>query len=310
MNDTSPELSSAPAPDLPEDAAPLPAPEEVVTPVAASDEPMAETLPPEEDTPPPPPPASDTVGKLLRAGRERANLSVAEVAHALKFSVRQVELLEADNYAALPGNTVVRGFVRGYARVIGMEADALLRVLGTRAPSAVTEVRPPENMGVANSGKERKTSPWLSVLIVLLLTAVLLALWHFLGPEVRKTTTSALVPGTGALQNLPAVAPEKTAEAPVAQTGSAGAPAVPMLPLKPPELVFVFHGRSWLEVSDAARQVLHTGENPAGGQITLTGKPPYDIVVGNSSRVKLTYGEREIDLAPHTRADVARLKLE
>jgi hypothetical protein len=42
----------------------------------------------------------------------------------------------------------------------------------------------------------------------------------------------------------------------------------------------------------------------------LSGKPPFDVVVGNAGKVKATYGEREIDLAPHTRADVARLKIE
>lgn len=74
--------------------------------------------------------------------------------------------------------------------------------------------------------------------------------------------------------------------------------------------MFSFEDRAWLEVSDAARQVLHTGENPAGTRLELSGKPPFDVVVGNAGKVRVTYGDRVIDLAPHTRAEVARLKVE
>ena len=34
------------------------------------------------------------------------------------------------------------------------------------------------------------------------------------------------------------------------------------------------------------------------------------LVVGNARSVRLAYGDRDIDLAPHTRVDVARLTLD
>lgn len=251
------------------------------------------------------------IGQRLRDAREAAGMSVADVALALRYSARQVELLESGDYAALPGNTVVRGFTRSYARLVGLDADELLRQLDAAMPSALADVRPPTNMGVAADHEGGlRLSPVASAAIVLAMAALLLAFWHFFGPK-------------------PSAKPVANGERPVAQAQPQPQEVTPVTPaagVPPgatlagvvaeaaahdgPTLVFVFEDRSWLEVIDASKQILHTGENPGGTRLTLTGKPPFDIVVGNAGKVKLSYGERSIDLAPHTRAEVARLKLE
>lgn len=270
-----------------------------------------------------------TVGQRLRAAREEAHLTVLDVAQSLKFSPRQVEALEEDDHAALPGNTVVRGFARSYARLLRLDPDALLRMLDERTPIAPADVRPPDNMGVAaDTTAARQFTPVVSATVVVALAALILGLWQFFGPAAKQPSTgtqvAAVPPAPASAEPVdadPAPAPD-AAVAPVASGGTEAAPAAeagalasvpaPMAPALAgqPALLFVFHDRSWLEVSDADRQVLHTGENLAGTRLTLNGKPPFDIVVGNASNVKLTYGEREIDLASYTRADVARLKLE
>jgi len=76
-------------------------------------------------------PPVPTVGERLRAERERQGLSVHDVAQRLKYAPRQIEAIEADDFKALPGLTFVRGFVRGYARVLGIEGDGLVRLLET-----------------------------------------------------------------------------------------------------------------------------------------------------------------------------------
>lgn len=266
-------------------------------------------------------PANVPVGKQLRQAREAAQLSCDEVAHALKFSPRQIETLEADNYGALPGVTIVRGFVRSYARLLKLDVDALLQQLESVMPSMPAEVRPPDNMGIASQPHGvRQLSPLVTVAIVLLLAAAMLALWHFFGPSTTRST--ATTPGAA----LPKLAPESPqvqppVSAPVENpaAGPVSAPADNVMPppqvaqqaeLATPALRFSFAARSWVEVTDANKQLLHSGENPGGSQLTLTGKPPFDIVVGNAGKVTLSYGEKNIDLAPHMRADVARLTLE
>lgn len=252
-----------------------------------------------------------TVGRQLRLAREAAGLTSSDVAQSLKFSQRQVEQLEADDYASLPGTTIVRGFTRSYARLLGLDAAILLQLLDARTPHAPIEVRPPDNMGIASAPRGlRQLSLLSSAAIVIALAAVLIGLWQYFSPKPavpaavagKQTNGTAVVTAGDVTATAPA-APEPRQEA-VAQEAS------PPVAVSDPMLVFSFEESSWVEVTDAAKQVLHSGESPAGTRLELSGQPPFDVVVGNASRVKVIYGGREIDLAPHTRAEVARLKIE
>ena len=73
-----------------------------------------------------------SVGMLLREAREAHGLSVEEIAERVKFSVRQVEALEHDDLAHLPQGTFLRGFIRSYARVLGLDEEKLLQATHTR----------------------------------------------------------------------------------------------------------------------------------------------------------------------------------
>ena len=61
--------------------------------------------------------AAHSAGALLRDAREAAGLSIDAVAQQLKLAPRQVQALEDDDFAQLPGRTFVRGFMRNYARL-------------------------------------------------------------------------------------------------------------------------------------------------------------------------------------------------
>jgi cytoskeleton protein RodZ len=72
----------------------------------------------------------------------------------------------------------------------------------------------------------------------------------------------------------------------------------------------VFDEESWVEVRDRNDQTLFAQLNRAGTTRRVSGLPPLSIVVGNAQGVRMTYDGRAIDLARHTKIDVARLKLE
>ena len=78
---------------------------------------------------------------MLAAARGRAGLSLDAVAQQLKLGVRQVQALEDDNFAALPGRTFVRGFVRNYARLLKLDADAVLAALPGSSAAPALEAR-------------------------------------------------------------------------------------------------------------------------------------------------------------------------
>ncbi len=67
---------------------------------------------------------------------------------------------------------------------------------------------------------------------------------------------------------------------------------------------------AWVEVRQADGSALHNGLVKAGATIELKGNPPYRLVLGNASKVEVSYEGKVQDLAPHTRSNnIARLQL-
>ncbi|HEX8989540.1 MAG TPA: RodZ domain-containing protein [Rhodocyclaceae bacterium] len=281
------------------------------------------SLPPEE---PPPLP-----GGFLREAREARKLTVFEVAQSLKFSPRQIEALEADDFAALPaGSTFQRGFVRSYAKLLKLDPAPLLAMLDAQMPAAPADVRAPQNMGVAATpvaAGSRSSRPMLYGSAVLAVLAIVLAGWHYLGGPTLDTMPSKSAPASTETPAPVAPAPEtainapdiRVEPAPAATPGAEpGTPAASPATQAPPatippdthQLVFVFQEKSWVEVTDATHRVVFSAENAAGTRQAVSGKPPFQVVIGNAAKVELTYDDRQIDLKPYTRAEVARLTLE
>src|SRR3954469_1551440 len=64
----------------------------------------------------------ETVGQDLRAARLRRGDEIAQVSRALKIRKDHLEALEEDRLEDLPGKTYAIGFVRSYARHLGMDS--------------------------------------------------------------------------------------------------------------------------------------------------------------------------------------------
>lgn len=72
------------------------------------------------------PQARLTAGGRLRAAREAAALSLADMAGLTKIPVRMLTLIEAGDYAALPAKAYATGFTRTYARALGLDEQEVL----------------------------------------------------------------------------------------------------------------------------------------------------------------------------------------
>lgn len=62
----------------------------------------------------------DHFGCFLRRAREERNLTLREVAEATKVPHASLERLESADLAGLPAEVFVRGFIRSYARAVGV----------------------------------------------------------------------------------------------------------------------------------------------------------------------------------------------
>ena len=131
----------------------------------------------------------------------------------------------------------------------------------------------------------------------------------------KSVTTASVTPPPAVVPEKPkAVAPEKPKPVAVAAEKPGAAPEKPPATPEKPRVVTGAHrlvvrteGEAWIEIKDAADRMLVSSLNPAGSERVVRGKPPYQLVIGNASNVRVLYDDKPIDLAPHTRQDVARL---
>lgn len=262
---------------------------------------------------------SNTPGSVLRRTRESRGQSIADVVQVIRFSARQIEALERDDYASLPGSTAVRGLVRNYAKFLKLDAAPLLAQLDPAVPVPEADVRPPTNMGEAeHSNFVEQIPPKLIAVGVLLVVLALTAYWYLTLPG-NEGLTLRLLGTDGAVAVAPPSPLAAPTPTPVAEPVVAPAPAAENQPnisgavsgaSSPGGLRVEFDDRSWIEIRDATQKIVYVGEYPAGTRQNVEGKAPFQVWIGKASGVRLYMGERRIDLKPYIREEVARFSLE
>ena len=270
-----------------------------------------------------------SVGQQLRAAREARGLVVADVAKAIKLGPRQVVAIEADDWPSLPCTTIIRGFVRNYARLLELNPDLLMSKLDgmkmPQAPELELSVGSPVNIPQEGKVDRREYVRVLSGLIVLILAVLA---FFFLPQEFLNTVLSTLktpaqsrevaaekvlVPGSDAAKSSDVdVAPPATSVLP----GGSVVPPLQSAPVSASNLTsanalqFRFAQPSWVEVRDRSGQIIFSQLSQADSQREIEGQPPFALVIGNASHVTLKYKGKTVDLSLRSKDDVARLTLE
>jgi cytoskeleton protein RodZ len=134
------------------------------------------------------------VGLTLRQGRERLGMSVFDIAERIKFAPKQVEALEANDFAHLPEAAYLRGFVRSYARVLQLDEAALIAALPVELSRQVISRTRSVNVAFPTSmALQRINLTWLAgaLVIVLVLASFLVA---HKGEQAAKTTVAVVEP--------------------------------------------------------------------------------------------------------------------
>ncbi len=93
-------------------------------------------------------------GQLLQQAREQQGITLAQVSDRIKISMAQLAALECGDLEQLPGLAYARGYVRTYARFLGLDADALVKDFnalygaGVQRPvQTINRVKPQAHLG-------------------------------------------------------------------------------------------------------------------------------------------------------------------
>jgi cytoskeletal protein RodZ len=108
----------------------------------------------------------DSIGDFFKQVRETKGLTLDEVASKTRIRTDFVKALEEGNFAKLPDQVFARGFVRSYARSLGLdEDDAIHRFIQSAGASTKSRM----NVNASNFGRRKKSAsgrpiakPWQS----------------------------------------------------------------------------------------------------------------------------------------------------
>ena len=287
-------------------------------------------------------------GAKLKAARESLGLSAAAVAAKLKLGERQIVAIEEEDLERLPGDVFARGFVRNYARLVGVAREQLIVPVENHVVVSETVTAPSEDVIFSSPSLRR----WVLIPLLALGFFVLLvaAIYYWLrqGEDAlvseRTPTAAAVVPHASVPALSPAAPAPTLREATVGLAPADIAPSIPVgmqpLPVSPlplpqakpalptpptptsaphPEAVtspgkghvlrFSPSLDAWIQVVDGKSRIFSKLVR-AGSVETFAGDPPFRLVVGEAARVDMTYDGRHVELSPFIGQKVARLTLE
>jgi cytoskeleton protein RodZ len=251
-------------------------------------------------------------GERLRREREMRGITLNEIAESTKISRRHLESLEKEDFESLPGGIFNKGFVRAYARYLGIDEEQAVADYSTASDEQEQpEDQFPLEIHDAPDPKlnpKRSTLPLLLALLALL--AVLAVFWaRNRGRSLESTdNTSAAPAGTASPGATPAVArpsppPETPAPAPATQSSPSFAsrnPAdVPASANKAPgtehtfSVVVTAKEDAWVSLSADGKTVVSRNFR-AGEQQSVRAGSRVVLVTGNAGGVDVSFNGKTL----------------
>ncbi len=202
---------------------------------------------------------AEALGNELREAREGRDLTLEQAEQQTRIRAKFLEALEQGNYSALPSAVQTRGFLRNYARFLGLDPDLMVsrydlalqggRRRGRRietpreAPASVprrtqtTSAAPPSRTVIPTITEEqerRQRRSWLGTLAIVIIAVILFAGLLFAGSQGLQSLLAQNNQGGVILSPLPR---DTTATPNVTVTPAPTATALRPTPLPNPNTV-------------------------------------------------------------------------
>lgn len=259
------------------------------------------------------------IGHMLRNERLARKMSIEDISRQLRISAVQVEAIEKEDFDALPGRTFLRGFVRNYANLMHLDANAVLKMLpGPAAVVTRVEHTPFKIQEMQSSSRESRIGGgWLQIMLVLAALAGIgyfmfhkMPLWNKAEEKVndqdfvvQQESGSGTIEMQLALPSLNLstgqgntmqlnrgtdVPTSVVAQNPVNNLNTIGT------------LVFDFTADTHVRVIDGNDDIIFEQTSIRGTQHRVSGKRPLSVEISKASAVTVNYNDRSIDIKPYT----------
>ncbi len=267
-------------------------------------------------------------GHWLRRQRELREISLRDIADRTKISLRYLEAMEEDRFDLLPAPVFAKGFLREYARYVGLSPDEVVNHWLSVQPSgddehaadaASSTVRPfrsdaarvDPNSRDRTGFSDRSSSPgdsWVVRALVLFGAVVALALVAgaiYYTVRHSGSRRPAGVPGLSAAAPAARQPPAAVAAVPLgpppprraALSPSAVEPAAPSGEPSPLDVTLDFTRDCWVEVVIDGKKWI-SEERVPGEALQLSAQQKIVLTLGNPSAVEAQVNGYSFDLPP------------
>lgn len=247
-------------------------------------------------------------GARLQQSREAAGLSLEEVSRRIRMPVRVLSALESGEWSALGAPIFVRGQLRSYARLLG---ESLPESIDAALQPAVTPVKLVSHAHTPRYRRMAEQAGRRAIYIVLTVTLVA-PVWMATRPHLSNSLAPMqsldLPAQQGPAPQVAAVSPGPVERQPLVASMAALPDPRAAMPAKP-TLSLRLTGDSWVEVfapdGSLVEKALLVGGQSRTYELRRVGR----VLLGNSNAVEVRRGGEAVDLAPFSRANVARFAL-
>jgi cytoskeleton protein RodZ len=226
---------------------------------------------------------ADALGQRFRAAREARGLALSDVAEKIRIRTVYLAAIEEDNWSAIGAPVYTRGFLRTYARFLGLDPEEAVAAFNLTQPAPPVSASSPgrdSEEDAAPAGPRSSLLIWVAAMVAVFLIAFVV--YNELTMHRGETTVAA-----GSATEAPSVSPSPLAS------------AAPEAPKPAPEslagtksLALVLSAPSWLRVT-VDGSVSMEGTFPAGTSKTFHGKNAL-VRIGNAGGVEIYVDGKDV----------------
>ena len=292
---------------------------------------------------------TQSIGQVLKAARLAQEMSAQDIARQLRLSEKQIEAIEQDDHSKFPNQIFLRGFIRNYAKLVREDTKKFSQLLGEIfPPTSTTQAITFSVDGTPFIPDHKKSKGNLIILLIVVLVSSLLVYEVYRSggddpktneniengtiaetiiqleteieqvPEDNQNQLSSVIKPNGSDFNV--LIEEVEADQQSGDSLDKEQKVETALEVEDKliesegggTLSFMFTGESWVEVKDAEGKKIFSQTSPGNTEETVNGSPPFSLIIGNATSVRLFYNDEPIDLIPYTNTNggVARLSLD
>jgi cytoskeletal protein RodZ len=242
------------------------------------------------------PQAGASFGTWLRRQREARDVSLRDIADRTKISLRYLEAMEEDRFDLLPAPLFAKGFLREYARYVGLSPDEVVNhYLSVQGENKDEEGEQTLIRRRAKASAQKARS-WAFYLFFVLVGLLLLGLvWFFAYYNDKRQETRPT-----ATQPPPIAAPP----APAARQAPTPLPP-PAEPAAPIEVTLDFTGDCWVEATIDGKPTI-AEQRVQGESLELEAQQSIALRLGNVRAVTVQVHGQPLDLDTEGSGDVVR----